>query len=64
MYNKRINEKGVLWGDSQGNRNDQNHQHKINTKFISINMEFLCDTNYIMSKYVIKDLENYFYLIF
>ena len=58
MCNNRINKKVFLWGNSQGNRKVKNSQYKINVKFKSINMDFLCDTNYTMSKSVIKDIEN------
>lgn len=58
MSNDRVNRKVFLWGNTIGNGKIKNWQFRVKSRFKDIDMNYICNTNYILSKGVIKYIEN------
>ena len=58
MTNCRINKKVFLWGNERCNSKFKNWNYRVHVKFKEINMEYLCNTDTIIDKNMIKCIEN------
>ena len=58
MCNSRLNKKVFLWGNVHCHTNIKNWSFRVHTKFKELNMEYLCNTNIVLDKMFIKNIEN------
>lgn len=58
MCDDRVNKKVFIWGKTRGNRKFKNWQFRVINKFENLDMAYVINSNYILSKKVIKDIEN------
>ena len=56
--NIRLNKKVFLWGNVHCNTKIENWNFRVHTKFKELDMEYLCNTDIILDKNVIKNIEN------
>ena len=58
MCNSRLNKKVFLWGNVHCHTKIKNWSFRVHTKFKELNMEYLCNTNIVLDKMFIKNIEN------
>ena len=58
MCDDRINKKVFIWANNICNNRLKNWNFRVHTKFKELDMEHFCNTNLIIDKHVIKNIEN------
>ena len=58
MCDNRINKKVFIWANNICNNRLKNWNFRVHTKFKELDMEHFCNTNLIIDKHVIKNIEN------